>query len=182
MADLKPTFPILENVSTQAGEVWHKVAEGDAAASKNAGAVLVAKDDSNNLIYLRTDSAGKLIVTTEDTDISGLYDEGENAGSTSFVDLASITLQASYKYSNIAWIASCFREAILQIVWLNDTVETIIGTIRVGPGDFTSEGLLPDVEFESGATGTQTLKIKGKNLYIASTMNASLSTKEDQTP
>jgi len=179
MADLRTSFPVLEDVSTQAGLPLHKVAEGDAAASKNALAALVAKDASDNLIYLNVDAAGNLLVS-DSKDYTSLGDTGSVAGNTSsFQDVVTLTLVVEKVYENINFIAGCFRDAIYQIVQVDDTTTTIIAEgILVGSGAFSFAQELPGLTFTAGATGVQTLKLQAKNLTVESNCRGTLTVNE----
>lgn len=179
-----PNFPILQNVGTSEGAPWHLVSEGDAAAGKNAGAVLTARDELGNLAYLRTRSSdGRLIVDTEGEDVVELKGQGDNAGSGTFVDLLTITLQQSTVYKNLEWLVSCFRDSTFEIVHVADVgvtdVETILATPKVGSGDYTNDGKMTS-KFTTSGVGVQELRIRGLNLNVLSQLEAALSVQEVQ--
>ena len=180
MADVRSSVCVLEDVSTQAGLPWHKVAAGDAAASKNAGAVLGVKDESGNLQYIPLID-GKIPVTFDASDIAHLYDQGNHAGSATYVTLATITLQNSKDYRQLEWVASSFRDSVFQVIWNDDTTPTTLLTIRVSShGEVTTDGEFEHLDFTSGASGTQTLIIQGKNSNALSDMDATIAIEENQ--
>lgn len=178
-----PNFPILQNVGSGAGAPWHLVAEGDAAAAKNAGAVLAFKDAGGNLRYPTVDSQDRINVNTEGDDVVDLADSGDNAGSGTFVDLLTITLQNSTDYKKLDWVFSCFRDATFEIVWVDDVggtdTETILATSKVGSGDYTDSNQM-NRRFTTGATGVQELRVRAVNLNVTSQLEAALAVQEVQ--
>ena len=183
MSDVRTSFIILEDASTQAGLPLHKALEGEAIAAKNAHGALVAKDSLANFKYLEVDDAGALKVSLG-ADYAGLSDDVEDAaGSATYVDLATITLQNDYLYYDVEALVSSFRDSIFQIVQVDDVsgtpVETILASgIRVGAGAYNEMARFESMEFTAGSTGDCVLKIQGKNLNALSTLNATLSIKE----
>lgn len=80
--DLRPSFPPLEDFSTQAGLPLHKALEGDASANKNAHGAFVAKKDSDGtFVYMLTDEDGRLI-TSALTGFGADFTFGDVASST----------------------------------------------------------------------------------------------------
>jgi hypothetical protein len=63
-ADVRTSFPTLEDSSTQAGLPIHKALEGDSSTNKNAHGVFTAKKQSDgNFVYMLTDDDGRLITS-----------------------------------------------------------------------------------------------------------------------
>lgn len=181
MAEIRSSVCVLEDSSTQAGLPLHKVAQGDAASGKNALAALVAKDPSGNLQYLKLDATNRLITTSSSADLAQLSDEGSNTGgSATFVDLASITLTPDASYKSPGLSVSCSRDAIFQLVQVDDATTSVLATMRVGQGEMTFAQLFSGIEFVAGSTGTQVLKIQGKNSNALSEMNSNLYVSEIQ--
>jgi ribonucleotide monophosphatase NagD (HAD superfamily) len=182
MADVRTSFTVLEDVTTQAGLPLHKVAQGDAITGKNAIAALIAKDPAGNLIYPVTNSQGELVVSTESSTASALLSEdGTSAGSLTDVDVVTLTLQNSMTYRELEAIVSCFRDAVFKIVHVDDAVTNIlVPGVRCGAGSLNAILNFKTLEFVTGATGTQELKIIGKNLNVQATMDGVLSVKEIQ--
>jgi len=184
--DNPQAFPVLEDPTTKTGVALAKVLEDDAAAGKNALPALVGKDPAGNLRYLKTNTAGELVVDTDSEEVACLSESAKVAGNnTTEQDVISITLQNSIEYKKIGWIVSCFRQAEFRIVHMDDDggvgeTENELATILVGPGDYTDSGELDCLNFTSGATGVQVLKVVGLNKDAASDLRATLSLLEMQ--
>ena len=120
---------------------------------------------------------------SEGEDVVNLSDEGDNAGSGSFVTLATIILQNSMDYKNLEWIASCFREATFEMVWIDDVggadTETILGTVKCGSGSYTSSGRKA-ARFTTGGSGVQHLIIRAANLNALSQLEGAICVEEVQ--
>lgn len=182
MADLRESFPTLEDVGTQAGVPLHKALEGDAASGKNAHGALVAKDPDGNLIYLKLNAGGSLAVTLDGAKACRSK-RGTAVGSATFVDVAVMTLVNEASYEDIDWAVSCFRDAIFEIVYVTDVGDTnteeILGDVLVGPGAFTSSGELSCTKFTVPAanvgTGVNELRLRAKNLNATSDFRGSIS-------
>lgn len=179
-----PSFPPLQDPVSNDGQPWHRVLEGDAAAAKNAGAVLTAKDESGNLDYLNIDDQGRVKTISNLEDTIDLDGEGDNAGNnSSFQTLFDIILQATTVYKDLEWVFACFREATYEIVAIDDRdgspTEVILATIKVGAGAFTHASKKTS-RFTSGSTGVIVLRVRAKNLNATSQLEACLSAKEVQ--
>ena len=177
MADLRASFTVLEDVSSQAGLPLHKVLEADAAAAKNALPALVAKDAGGLLRYNKTNTAGEVsvVVTSGKTCMSA---RGTASGSATFVDVATITLVNGEKYQDLDWVVSCFRDAVYEVLIVEDVggldTEIILADILVGPGDFTDSGVLRCQEFTAPAADVNVLKVRAKNMNALSDFRASI--------
>lgn len=175
MADLRESFPILEDDATGAGQAPTARIEGEVAAGKEGLIGFSFKDSSGNVVLPQLTADGKLPVDTEATNANCLNDAGEDAaGSASLVEIASITLVASKDVFNIGFMGSCLREALFQIVQVNDATETVLGEFIVGPGMYTHSDQLHCLEFSAGATGTQALKLKAKNFDKLSSLRGTI--------
>lgn len=180
MADIRESFTVLEDSSTQAGLPLHKVLEGDAYAAKNALPALVAKNGTN-LVYLKTNpSTGALLVDTGAATICFTENGELAAGSAAIAQVtgALITLSVSTDYQAIGFVVACFRDSLFQIIWNDNGAETILGEILIGPGQYTVAGELHCLKFTSGASGTQELKIKAKNMNALSSLRATINVEE----
>lgn len=183
MADLRVSFPILEDAGTQAGLPLHKVAAGDSSAARNAASVFPAVDAGGLLRQLKVNAAGELL-TSDAADVANLHDTGTHAGSTSDQTLVEITLQPSTVYRELKGLLSSFRDSLGRVDLVDDSGGTPVTTnihsgSRVGPGQY-SASLDLDVEFTTGAVGIPLLRLIAKNTIVASTMDATLSIKEAQ--
>lgn len=176
MSDLRTSFCILEDASSQVGMPLHKVLEGDTPAAKNALAALVAKDSDGKLVYMKTDANGVLLVNTEGEDVAELFADGTHTGhKTIYQTLAEITLTTSKDYKNAHVWLSCFRDTIFQIIQTNGITETVlVSGLRVGAGMVSWAGIMKQLNFSTGASGVQKLTVKGINLESVSTMNATI--------
>lgn len=208
MADERASFPTLEDASG-IGEALRTVQEGQSVASKNgalawafkdsSGNAIAApvrtigdaaaglpvlpvaafRDSSGNLVFPQLNAANQLPVTFAATG-NGKKARGEVlAGSATLTTVATLTLATSKTYDNLNFVVSCFRDALFQVIWNDDGVETVLGDALCGPGQFTFHGALPDAEFTSGASGTQQLLIKALNTTGSlSALRAALSVNE----
>lgn len=168
MADLRSVFVNLEDSSTKEGLPLHKALEGEAIASKNAQGALVAKDSSGNFKYIEIDDAGNVKSSVVE-DSAPLSAHGTHAGSGSFVTVATITLAVGKVYRGLDWLVSCFRDAIFQIDQVDDTTTTtVLESIRVGNAMPSNSGALANFKITAGASGTQSLILKAKNLNATS--------------
>lgn len=182
MTDLRTSTPTLEDSSTQEGIPLHKILEADTLTSKNALAAFIAKRQSNGTArYLNVDDAGNLLVTM---DGGGTMKKarGTVSGSLTNVTVCEIALTPAAVYKGLSWVVSCFRDAIYEIVAINDPsgtpTETILADVLVGSGDLTDSGELRNVTFTAGATDP-VLRVRAKNLTVQSDFRASVCTNED---
>lgn len=177
MANLRESFPTLENTSTNAGVALGARVEGDASAAINGAIGFAFKDISGNVVLPQLNAQGQLPVTSEQVG-NNLYARGQNAGSATEQLLATIALQNSKTYEDIYMQVSCFRDTEFRLTWNDNGSETELAAALTGPGSLTFGQKLEGVEFTSGATGTQELKIYGQNQNATSTMKATIAVKE----
>jgi hypothetical protein len=185
MADVRPSFVTLEDVSTGAGLPLHKALQGDTSVGKNSHPALVATDSGDLLRYLKVNANRELVVSLESADLACLTAEGGVVGSQSFQDLATITLANSAVYKQLAFMGSCFRDAVYEVVWVDDVggtdTETILATFRTDAGNTTHSDEFECAEFTSGGTGVQELRIRGKQLQnVPSDIDGMIAVKEVQ--
>jgi len=185
MADVREVFTVLEDLSTGVGLPWSQAFEGSAAENRNAAPALVAKDTAGNLIYLKTNLSGELVVSTESEEYALISDSGTNAGNAAFQDIVTLDLQVDLVYKELEIVCSCFRDAVFQVVAISDAGGTpvttvLINGIRCGAGQYSAIVSLSALMFTAGATGDQELVVRGKNLNTTSTMDVVVSIKEIQ--
>jgi hypothetical protein len=170
MADVREVFPILENASN-VGVVPSSSASGDSASGKVGMTNFVFRDSSGNLVLPQLTAAGKIAVDSGAT-ASGTCKsaKGTNSGSLTNVTLGTITLTAAKVISDVEASLSCSRAALAEIVWNDDGAETILGWIMTGPGQFTATFDVNCLTFTSGATGTQQILFRAKNLDKAASL------------
>lgn len=165
MGHLRETFPVLENLATGEGEVLNTADAGATAAGKHGLIGFSFKDSSGNLILPMLTPEGKIAVDLEGAGVAKKASSlGEIAGSLTLTTIAEISLTASKTYGKILAKGSCFKEAIYYLIQVDDVTETIIGHGIVGAGDYNTLIDLGIAEIATGATGTQKLILKAKNL------------------
>jgi len=183
MSDKTPLFYNLDD-GTENGVARRKVLEGDAAAAKNAAASLVAKDNSGNLIYLRTDASGNLLVSNEGSAncIGGHL--ALTAGSTSRTQVGSdFALTAGKALSSLEWSFANFRSTTYEIVVIDDPagtpVETPVMDIICGEGDFQESGRMICMD-DIATTGMTdpVLRVYGQNKNVASDFRGRITVQE----
>ena len=182
--ELRPSFPVLEDVTTQAGTAWHMGKEGDPSATRNAAPALVAVDSSLDLQYLRVNGTGELLVSTAG-DIACLSAQGTNDDGGALALVCEITLQASKVYKDLETIVSSYRNAKFLVEWVDDEggggeAITTLFKGRVGPGSLTECCRLVCAEFTSGAVGVQKLRIRAESSNGNSDIDGALAVSEVQ--
>lgn len=183
MADPRVSFPVLEDSATQAGLPIHKVLQGDAQSGKNAVPVLGFKDAAGNLRYPKVDALDRVLVSANAGDTACLWARGElAAGNAAFtlVTGATLTLIADLTYEDVGVVVSCTRDAHFQIVQVDDATETILADVILEGGESTTSFVFHCLSFTAGSTGTQTLKVMGKNFNALSALRATLVATEIQ--
>lgn len=193
MSDKRASFAVLEN-ATEEGLALRAVQEGDSVASKNGSLAFGFKDSTGNAIAPQLNGSGELPVVGPLTDAElraspvpvtfgsvtgdGKSARGTATGSATNVTVATLTLTASKIYENLDVVVSCFRDAIFQVIWNDNGAETILAEALCGPGQYTANISLKELEFTSGATGTQQLLVKALNQNALSDFRAALSIKQ----
>jgi hypothetical protein len=181
MADIRESFPTLEDASG-VGAALAKMLQGDSPAAKNGLIGFSFRDSSGNVILPQLTSDGKIPVDTEALGGTCRNAKGEHAGSATLVDISGcvVSITGSNAANKILADVSCLRTALFQIVYVDDAdgtpAETVLAEAVVGPGQYSfkmgGDCLTQDV---SGGTGTQKIKLKGKNLgSTTSTMRSTV--------
>jgi hypothetical protein len=178
MSDLAVTYNVLQESVSGTGVGWSLAAQGDAAASRNMAAVMVAKDPSNDLQLLKTDAGGALITTSEGL-FNYLDNAGEVAGASGYSTVATVTLVASKTFSQPNLSVSCNRSALFQLMWNNNGSNVLLAEALVGSGQYTFAHSFPQIARTAG-TGTQTLFVQGKCLETLSDLHAEVSVQQAQ--
>lgn len=166
MTDKNPLFPVLDD-GTGFGAVWNAVNEGDATAAENAAPVFAFQDSSGNFVWPTLNSDGTIPVSTQSPgDCKTARGElaAGSVGSAADVTGASITLATSQTYRDIGIVVSATSVSHFSLVHDDDGTPTILWDAMVGPGQYTFGDDLGCLEFTSGATGTQTLKVQVEQL------------------
>jgi len=184
--ELRVSFPILEDLATQAGKPWHAAVEGDTATGRTAAPAFVATDSSNALKYLKVNANQELIVADPDSDFACLDAQGTiDDGSATLAIVATLALQNDFVYRDIEVVASCYRDAKFIVEFVDDDggggeVVNILFQGRVGAGDFTDLIRMICKTFTAGSTGTQTLRVRAINQNALSDIDVSIAVKEVQ--
>lgn len=179
MSDIREVFPVLVDETTDEGLALTASLAGDAAASKVGLVGFSFKSHSGQLVLPTLTPEGKVPVDLQGAGVAlSASSNGQIAGSLTNVVVAEITLSQNKTYGRISATGSCFREAIFEVVHQNDTVNTIIGSFLIGPGQFTFTWNGGETELQSGSTGTQKLILRAKNLQKASDFRGNISALE----
>lgn len=181
MSDLRPLFATLEDTGTNAGAVLAKVQVGDSGAAKNGSIALAFKDSAGNLVLPQLTPDGAILVSEDGG--TTIRSAATVAGSATFVTVDELTLTLGEIYTKFSSIVSCARDALFQMVYVDDAsgtpVETVMHSCLVGPGQFSFKMSLDLDRLDTSAgTGVQKLRIKAKNLNATSDLHASLSANE----
>ncbi len=136
----------------------------DAIAGEIAAFVTAFQDSSGNAAVPQLDATGAVPVSF-DSGTCKKSGAGSLAGTTTLTDItnSSVTLSNSKIYSKVYGVVSSMTESCFQLVWDDNGTENVLAEFQVGPGQYTFPIALPCLQFTTGATGTQTLKVKGAN-------------------
>lgn len=173
MADEAPLFKVLQNGSGTA-EAIDKVESGDAPGTKNGLLAFGFRDSSGNVVLPQLTAGGAVIVDSGASAGTMVHARGENAGSLTTVTIATITLSVTEVYNKIESVGSCLRETLFQIIHNDDGAEEIMGEFLVGAGQFSFHWESQSMSVTAGATGTQQLLLKAKNIDKVSTIRGNL--------
>lgn len=180
MADPRTSFVTLEDAASAVGLPLHKALEGDAYAGKNAHGAFVAKSGPN-FVYLKTNTSTGALLVDNGADTTCLKAKGEfAAGSLTLVEVtnAEIVLTVSTVYQEVGFLVSCRRDALFQVIWLDDVTENVLGEIVVGSGAYSLSNQLHCLSFTTGGTGDQKLYLKAKNFETLSSLRGSLTVEQ----
>lgn len=108
-----------------------------------------------------------------------LKNYSENSGSLSDVIVASITLSANKIYESLSWAIGCFQTMEGNLIYNNNGSEIVLTPIMLSSSQNFHAVEIPSMQFNTiGATGTQQLYFKAKNLDTASTIRAMIGIRE----
>jgi hypothetical protein len=168
MAHEREAFPILENPSQQ-GATLSKSENGDSSAGKVGLTSWVFKDSAGNLVHPQLTTEGKLQVTSEGAGVpKAAASVAEIPGSLTLTTIAEVALTPSKTHGKIHANLSCFKETIAYLTITDDVTVTRIGSIILGPGQYSFHLDLGNKEFVTGATGTQKITLQAKNAFKTS--------------
>lgn len=168
MAHEREVFPVLVDASG-VGQALTEIKAGDAPGTKSGLLGFAFRDSAGNVVLPMLNAEGKLPVTMEGAGVPKFgTSDGVVAGSLTPVMVAEVALTVNKTYSKVMAKLSCFREAIVSLVQIDDATETVIGHGIVGPGQYDTHIDLGAAEIVAGATGTQKFELRAYNLQKAS--------------
>lgn len=182
MSDLREVFPILQDAGTGAGEAPISRIEGEAAAGQEGLIGFAFKDSSGNVVLPSLTADGKIPVDTEASAGVCKYDYGENAGSLTAVDIATLDetqISLAKEYMKFEFAVSSYRPTLWEIVHIDDAngtpSETVLYSWVTGPGNFHECCKINCLHLDTtGGTGDQQIVLRGTNSFHASCMRGLL--------
>lgn len=178
MADPREVFWGLQDQDA-IGDAAHVRIEGDAAANQKGSIGFAFKDSDGDVILPQLDAAGQLpIAINPGTAIRSIGELAAGSLTLAAVTNADITLATSKKYNHVAMVCSCRRDSLVQLIQSDATVETVIGEVILGAGQYSFMFALPQDTILSGSTGVQKLLVKGMNFDKLSSLRATISCME----
>lgn len=178
MADPREVFPVVADAVTGEGENLIAIVEGDSTAAKNGILAFGAKNQAGNATLIELTADGSVPVDFSNNGIDHHARGTLVSGSQVLLtpgDVVVVMVPVSKTFEDFQFIVSCRRDALFQLVHVDDVTETVMADVIVGPGQFTFTGSFPHMFASSGATGDQEFKIVGTALDKVSDMRASLS-------
>lgn len=181
MADPKELFGILKATTGGAGIATDQAIDATTAASTLNGLVGFAfKNSAGNVVLPQLNASGQLPVTL----VVGVAKAATGelpAGSLTIVAVtsASITLTVNKVYNAISFLSSSRQASLLQLIWSNNGVDTVLAENVTGPGQYTLNWIGGSYAFTAGATGVQLLSVKAKNFELLSSLRSSISCMEN---
>lgn len=174
MADLREVFPVLVDETSDEGRALTASVSGDPASAKVGLVAFAFKSSSGNVVLPTLTSEGRIPVDLQAAGTS-YSASGSVNGSLTNVTVAEVTVANSRTYGNISCTGACFREAIFEVVHQDGTNNNIIGYFLVGPGQFSFTWDGGELEVTTGASGTQKILLRGRNLQKASDLRGNIS-------
>lgn len=174
MADIRESFPTLED-GTGAGVCATASLVGDSPSGKVFMPTIMWKDSSGNLAIPQLTAQGRIPVDTEQ--VVGTIKRARgtvSAGSLTATNVATLSLTATKKYSDISFIVSCRKDAFFQIVQNDNGSQTVLYDVILGPGQLSFQCNLHVDQFTAGTTGTQQLLVVGNNFSTQSALYATV--------
>lgn len=173
MANVRESFPTLEDTSGE-GVVLSQVESGDSPINKNGSIGFAFRDSSGNVVMPQLTAEGKLPVDTEAAAGTEKKAAALAGGSSTEVEVASITLTVNKVYTDINARVSCFRDAVFRLVQLDNVTETELDYALSGSGQYTNEMGFGLLKITAGSTGTQKIRVMAKNENALSDFRAAI--------
>lgn len=164
MADTAELFRILEDGSSN-GVAPRAKAVGDAPSTDNGLMGFSFRDSGGNLVLPQLNASGQLPVT-----LGAAGTAVRNSGTATPGALNSdtivntIVLTASETYEATMAMASSFQDCLWRLIHHDNGVNNELARFVTGSGDFTHSTDLSNITFTAGATGTQELRLVGRQL------------------
>jgi hypothetical protein len=177
MAEIRESFPTTETAAGAGAPLAQAVNTVTDPAGLTGSIAFSFKDSLGKVVLPALDPEGRVPVTLEGVGVEKFATGFLAAGSATMVDItgASVALTPDKIHSQIVVTVSCFRDAIFNLVQIDDATTTILARFRVGPGQYSYTWNGHKKLVTAGSTGTQTLKVQGQNLNTQSEMDAEIS-------
>lgn len=181
MADVRTSIMILEDVVSQAGVPLHRANIADSSIGKNSHGVFASTDAGDLFRYMKVNANRELHVTLESADYANLNDTGDIGGNAAFTTVLTIPLVPGAVYNEVSVLYGCTRDAEFKLVHNDDgtPADIMLGMLLAG-GKISGEVNMPKFEFTAGGTGTQELKLQGKNYNAVSNLKGTVALREVQ--
>lgn len=163
MVDIEPSFRVVEDGTTGAGEALQAREEGESHAG-NVLPAYVFKDSSGQAVLPSLDASGNLKVAEQGagaTVVSGgttLLEASVTPNADN--DVLTLTLVASTTYMNIDFDVASSSTTKWEVVQNDNASETVLATFLTGSGQQSYAIKQGKREFTTGATGAQELIIR----------------------
>lgn len=166
MADLRESFAILEDVVSGEGKALGARIEGEAAAGVLGSIGFSFKDSSGNVVLPALTAEGKIAVDTQATPGTIIRDhaiiDSGSVTANADNDVVILPLAVNEVYNMADYMSSCSRNCTWTLVHDDNGVEEVLESWYSGAGQYTFTEEPKNLEFNSGATGTQRLILRGK--------------------
>jgi len=183
MADLLERFRILADSSGNGQSPDEAVNATTDPTGKRGLIGFSFKDADGKVVLPQLTSDGKVPVSMAGVG-TVYYDNGEvAAGSSSLVEIASLTLSLNKLYVDICAQGCALHSSLFQVVYVNNAegtpVETIVAEFIVGAGQFSYEYNCKMYELDtSSGTGVQKLVLKAKNFAAQTSLRGNIACRE----
>jgi hypothetical protein len=147
-ADLRPSYPSMEDPTTSAGVPLHHVVEGDPVSGKNVNGTMVGKDVAGNFTFLKTDLTGGLVTTA----LTGF------GADFSFGDITSASLTQKIVQRTVYTEQTTNAQRSIASANANDTAAgTGARTVKIDYFDATGAGPFSETVTLNGTTYVNTV-------------------------
>ena len=165
MAETREVFTILEDGLGE-GVALDAKSEGDASGGLNGIPTLAFKDSAGNLVRPQLNASGALVVDT-----GGVAGTAQSASASVTIaalateqDVAAVTVGNSESISASMAMGGAFQPCVWVLYHDDNSTLNELARFVTGPGDFQHSMCMDNVNFTSGATGTQRLVLRATQL------------------